>query len=160
MTSTRLLNLSWWRNSKWNKNMHKLSIKLKKEKKDDDDDDRWKAGWMAHATVLPSNCWGNRVDWAQPIQSPHLNNLLATTDPMVSPMPRGGRGNRKEEKRRSWWWWWLMMTIIIMKSALYLVILVSRFFIIFTGSFRKNRKNRIEVQYERHNHIRWQMAII
>ena len=29
---------------------------------DDDNDDDDNAGSMAHATVLPSNCWGNRVD--------------------------------------------------------------------------------------------------
>ena len=31
---------------------------------------RWKAGSIAHATVLPSDCWGKRVDWMQPTESP------------------------------------------------------------------------------------------
>ena len=55
-----------------------------------------KSSSMAHATVLPSNCGGNRVDWVKPTQSPLLNTLQVTTDPRVSPMPvRGVMGNRQ-----------------------------------------------------------------
>ena len=40
---------------------------------------------MAHATTLPSNCWGYRVDQVQPTRSPLLNNVQAKTDSRVSP---------------------------------------------------------------------------
>ena len=59
---------------------------------------QWKAGSMAQATVLPNSCWGNRVGWVYPTQSP-LFKLLAgdTLTPGSDLMPQGDKKDEEEE---------------------------------------------------------------